>query len=136
MPLTHDELETRAVDGYFGSVNRRDTETLLGHLAPGCVMHVVSAGIRYEGKQAIVDHFDEFLEEYPEIAFADFQPTADEPCQKVAVRFTITLTDRAGEETVMTNCNFFDLDDEGRFAHVAIYMSDLPPKGFDKGAAP
>lgn len=127
--LRREELVDLAIDGYFGSVARRDTGRLATLIAPGCVMRVASAGIAYEGQQAILDHFEDFLGTYGRIEFADFDATADEAAQKVAVRFTITLF---GEDDpiVMTNCNFFSIDEEGRIGNVAIYMSDLPDKGF------
>lgn len=129
MALSREQLVERAVDGYFGSVARGDGDTVASLLAPECRMHVVTAGIVYDGKAEIVAHFDDFLGEYERIEFADFNATADETAQKVAVRFTITLHD--GENSLtMTNCNFFTLDDKERFAEVAIYMSDLPEKGF------
>lgn len=129
MALSREQLVERAVDGYFGSVSRGDGDTVASLLAPECRMHVVTAGIVYDGKQAIIEHFDDFLGEYERIEFADFDPTADEDAQKVAVRFTITLHDGEGSLT-MTNCNFFTLDEQGHFKEIAIYMSDLPDKGF------
>ena len=129
MVLGHQDLIDMAVDGYFGSVSRGDAAHIASLLAPECRMHVVTAGIVYEGKQEIVAHFEDFLGSYSKIQFADFNATADEHTQKVAVRFTIALHDGADEMT-MTNCNFFTVDDQGRFTEIAIYMSDLPDKGF------
>jgi len=127
--LSHDQLIDIAVDGYFGSVARRDVDRLVSLLAPTCVMHVVSADIVYDGKPAIVEHFDDFLSTYHRITITDFDATADVARQKVAVRFAITLYGD-GNPIRMTNCNFFTIDDSGRFSHVAIHMSDLPEKGF------
>lgn len=129
MALGHQELVDIAVDGYFGSVARRDTDRIAEILAPECIMRVVSAGIVYDGKPAILEHFEDFLGSYDRIEFEGFNPTADERAQKVAVRFTIILHDGA-ESLTMTNCNFFTLDQQGRFTEIAIYMSDLPDKGF------
>ena len=129
MALSRGELIDQAVDGYFGSVARRDVARIAGLLAPDCVMRVVSDGIEYHGKSEILEHFDDFLGSYGRISFDGFQPLADADVQQVAVRFTITL-EGDGEPIIMKNCNFFTLDESGRFADVAIYMSDLPEKGF------
>ena len=53
---------------------------------------------------------------------------------KVAVRFTIRITDRSGTTTEMTNCNFFTAGEDGRFRQIAVYMSDAPTTGFDAGS--
>ena len=142
MALSRDELIARAVTGYFGSVCRRDMEGISSLLAPECCMHVVTQGTVFEGKARIIAHFEEFLDTYPRIEIADFEPIADEAAQKAVIRFTITLQERAGQQRAgdkagglrMTNCNIFRFDGEGRFAHIAIYMSERTHKGFVAGA--
>lgn len=129
MALSRAELVDQAVEGYFGSVMRRDIGRIAELLADECVMRVVSAGITYDGKQAILEHFEDFLGSYHKVTVSDFQPQADAELQQAAVRFTITLHGES-QPITMTNCNFFTFDAQGHFTEVAIYMSDLPEKGF------
>lgn len=129
MTLTAQQMRDIAVDAYFGSVAKGDGATVAALFAEDAVMRVMSAGIAYEGKRAIIEHFDDFLGVYDRISFGDFVITADEAAQRVAVQFTITLTS-ASERIVMTNCNFFQFDSDGLVRDVAIYMSDLPEEGF------
>lgn len=127
--LTRQELEDIAVQGYFGSVARGDGAAVAALFAEDAAMRIVSAGITYQGKAAIVAHFDDFLGEYDPIRFSGFSVTADEAAQRVAVEFTIELH-RAGSVTTMTNCDFFSFDARGLVRDVSVYMSDLPDKGF------
>lgn len=127
--LSQADLVDTAVDGYFGSVARRDTARIASLIAEECVMRIVSAGIEYAGKPAILAHFDDFLGVYEQISFTDVRAMADAEAQQVAVRFTISL-EGDGDPIIMKNCNFFTLNDEGRFVLVEIYMSELPEKGF------
>jgi len=38
-----------------------------------------------------------------------------------AAQFNVELTDPAGNLTKMSNCNFFQLDDGGKFTRVRLY---------------
>ena len=38
-------------------------------------------------------------------------------------QFNVELTDPAGKLTKLSNCNFFYLDDAGKFKRVFVYMS-------------
>mgnify|MGYP005994363775 CR=1 FL=1 len=127
--LTRQDLERIAVDGYFGSVARGDGDAVAALFADNAAMRIVSAGICYQGKAAIIAHFDDFLGEYDAIRFSDFAVTADEPAQRVAVEFTIALHN-AGSVIIMHNCDFFSFDEHGLVRDVSIYMSDLPERGF------
>ena len=129
MTLSVGQMRDIAVESYFGSVAKGDGKTVASLFAEDAVMRVMSAGIAYQGKSAIVEHFDDFLRVYERISFADFVTTADEAAQRVAVQFTITLI-AGSDRIVMTNCNFFQFDDAGLVRDVAIYMSDLPKAGF------
>ena len=129
MTLSADQMRNIAVHSYFGSVEKGDDPTVAALFSEDAVMRIISAGIAYEGKAAIIEHFDDFLEVYDQVTVADFITTADEAAQRIAVQFTITLVS-GSERIVMTNCNFFQFNEAGLMSDVAIYMSDLPQEGF------
>ncbi|QLC22658.1 nuclear transport factor 2 family protein [Parasphingopyxis sp. CP4] len=134
MPLTREALINLAVDGYFGNVGRRDIAALLDNLADGVAMAVPSLGIRFRDKQAIADHFVDFLDAYSKVEVDDFAVTADIETQSVAVRFRITLTPSNGDESrEMRNCNFFEIDETGKIADITNYMSGQIEAGFHAG---
>ena len=132
--MDRDALIAAAVDGYFGRVARRDLEGVLANFTAASVMDVPTLGIGYRGKAAIRAHFEDFLAAYPSVRFAEFRPTADAAGRSVAVRFVVTLTGHDGETISMRNCNFFDLDADGRFDRVTIYTTAAPDAGFGAGA--
>ncbi|QLC25599.1 nuclear transport factor 2 family protein [Parasphingopyxis algicola] len=136
MPLSRNALIDLAVDGYFGNVGRRDIAALLGNMAEDVSMQVPSMGIRFADKQAIADHFDDFLDAYSAVSVDDFIVTADIENQSVAVRFRITLTPSdGGEPRVMRNCNFFEIDAAGRIRAITNYMSGQIEAGFHAGVS-
>lgn len=135
MPLSRDALVSLAVDGYFGNVAARRLDAILANFAPDAVMAVPTMAIAYRGLNAIRTHFEDFFASYKAGRFQDFTATADPVTQSIAVRFTVILSDASGAELRMTNCNFFDLDDSGRFARVTIYTTATPTAGFTAGAS-
>ncbi|MEO1168618.1 MAG: nuclear transport factor 2 family protein [Pseudomonadota bacterium] len=136
MTLSRDALIDLAVDGYFGNVGRRDITALLGNMAEDVSMQVPSMGIRFADKQAIADHFDDFLGAYSTVTVDNFIVTADVENQSVAVRFRIRLTPSdGGEPRVMWNCNFFEIDPAGRIQAITNYMSGQIEAGFHAGVS-
>lgn len=132
--MTRDELETLAVERYFGSVGRRDLATIAALFTDDAVMRVVNGGFAYRGRAAIIEHFEEFLAVYPTIKVDDFRVTADPETRSVAVRFRIALTDAESTQT-LTNCNFFYCREDGLVEEVAIYSSAPLGAGFGAGAS-
>lgn len=132
--MTRDDLERLATERYFGSVARRDLAAIEGLFSEDAVMRVVTAGVAYRGRAAIVEHFVEFFEVYPRVEVDEFRVTADPATRSVAARFRIELHGADGVLT-MTNCNFFYVRADGLVDEVAIYTSAPVGAGFAAGAS-
>lgn len=132
--MTRDDLERLATERYFGSVARRDLAAIEGLFSEDAVMRVVTAGVAYRGRAAIVEHFVEFFEVYPRVEVGEFRVTADPATRSVAARFRIELHGADGMLT-MTNCNFFYVRADGLVDEVAIYTSAPVGAGFAAGAS-
>jgi ketosteroid isomerase-like protein len=132
--VTRDELERLATDRYFGSVARRDLGAIEALFSEDAVMRVVTAGLAYRGRAAIVEHFVDFFGVYRRVEVGDFRVTADPATCSVAARFRIDLHGGDGVLS-MTNCNFFYLRPDGLVDEVVIYTSAPVDAGFAAGAS-
>jgi hypothetical protein len=63
------------------------------------------------------------FENYKVIVHKDFVHVVDTENNVCSAQFNVELTDPAGNLTKLSNCNFFYLDDRGKFKRVFAYMS-------------
>ena len=98
-------------------------------------MRIPSSNFTYTGKQALRDHLDDFLSSFPVVNFRDFIVAADPVENRVAVRFNISLTEEDGTETHMSNCNFFEVNEDGLLTDILIFASAPLSKGFEVGSS-
>lgn len=134
MPLSRDELIDIAVERYFIGCNNHDLEQVLSTFAEDCVMWFPATKFRYDGKAPLRTHFQDFLGTFPTVNFHDFINTVDPETQSIVSRFKVQLIDDEGEETMMRNCNFFYVDDDGLFNEIVIYNTAPIQKGFEAGS--
>ena len=104
-------------------------------IAENCEMRIPSSNFTYTGKAALRDHLDDFISSFPVINFHDFIVVADDENSRLAVRFNISLIDDDGAETHMSNCNFFEVTDEGLLDDILIFASAPLSKGFQVGSS-
>lgn len=108
-PLTREQLIETTVDGYFGNVGRRTIAPLLDNLADSVSMIVPSMGIAFADKQAIADHFDDFLETYSDVAVDQFEvtrmgQTSPSPCVFILCsRHPMGVRCRSGATAISSN---------------------------------
>ena len=111
-------------DRYFGKVDRKDLGGVLRTFTPGAVFTIQSAFTTYEGRDTgIKKMFENLFENYKVIVHKDFVHVVDTENNACSAQFNVELTDEAGKLTKMSNCNFFYLDDDGKFKRVFVYMS-------------
>ena len=67
--------------------------------------------------------FENLFENYKVIVHKDFAPVVDTEDNACSAQFNVELTDPTGNLTKLSNCNFFYLDDNGKFKRVFVYMS-------------
>lgn len=134
MPLNRTQLVTIAEQKYFEACNAGDLETVLGNFAPDCRIRFAAAAFQYVGTEAIKAHFEEFVATFSTIDFRDCRSVVDVEAQTIAVQFEVELIDHDGQGAVMQNCNFFRLDEHGKFSDVMIYNSAPLDQGFEAGS--
>lgn len=135
MSLTREQVLAAGIDNFFLKLNAHDLDGVMEGIAEECEMRIPSSNFTYTGKQALRDHLHDFTSSFPVINFRDFIAVADVEAGRLAVRFNISLTEDDGTETHMSNCNFFEMDEEGRLTDILIYASAPLSKGFEVGSS-
>ncbi|MEP3050713.1 MAG: nuclear transport factor 2 family protein [Erythrobacter sp.] len=133
--MTRDELIAAGVERFFLRLNAHDLDGVMDNIAEGCEMRIPSSNFTYTGKAALRDHLKDFTDSFPTIHFRDFIAAADVSDRRLAVRFNISLIDDDGEETHMSNCNFFEIGEDGRLEDILIFASAPLSKGFEVGSS-
>lgn len=134
MPLDRSQLLTLAQQSYFEACNAGDLATVLSTFAPDCRIHFAAATFEYVGQAAIKEHFEEFKATFSLIDFRDFRSVIDVDAQTIAVQFEVELVDLEGQSITMRNCNFFRINEAGKFGEVMIYNSAPLEQGFAAGS--
>lgn len=135
MSISREQLITAGVETFFKKLNAHDLDAVMENIAEDCEMRIPSSNFTYTGKAALRDHLDDFLSSFPVINFRDFIVVADPVESRLAVRFNISLTEEDGTETHMSNCNFFEVDKDGRLVDILIFASAPLSKGFEVGSS-
>lgn len=110
---------------YFANVDRKDMDAVLDCFAEDAVFTIQSAFTTHEGRDTgIRQMFANLFETYSQkIVHRDFKHVVDVDNNRCAAQFEVELIDAEGNETYLSNCNFFYLDDNGKFERVFVYMS-------------
>lgn len=133
--MTHEELLAAGIDRFFRRLNAHDLDGVMSNITPECEMRIPSSNFTYTGQDALRAHLKDFIDSFPTIHFRDFIAAADVEQRRLAVRFNISLIDDEGEETHMSNCNFFEVDENGMLADILIFASAPLSKGFEVGSS-
>ncbi|MEP2101241.1 MAG: nuclear transport factor 2 family protein [Parasphingorhabdus sp.] len=133
MNQAREQLVATCIKGFFEMLNAHDLEGVMRGIADDCEMRIPSSNFTYTGKAALRDHLEDFIQSFPSIHFRDFVTAADPHENRVAIRFNISLIDDEGEETHMSNCNFFEIREDGQIEDILIFASAPLSKGFEVG---
>jgi uncharacterized protein (TIGR02246 family) len=124
--LTRDQLAALP-DTYFKAVDAKDVDAILAHFADDAVMTVQTANTTWEGAQEIRRMFTDFCENSVSI-FHEIKNIVVEPeTGKVATEQSYIGELDDGTKNDMHNCNFFDIDADGKFSRVIIWMAGTNP---------
>jgi len=110
---------------YFANVDRKDMDAVLDCFTEDAVFTIQSAFTTHEGRDTGIRKMFENLFETnsQKIVHRDFKHVVDVENNRCAAQFEVELTDNDGNETYLSNCNFFYLDENGKFERVFVYMS-------------
>ena len=122
-PLTREVL-TSLPTSYFEAVDAKNLPAVLAHFAPNATITVQTARFTLTGFEEIHNMFSDYLsgsgqEEFKHVVTST---VVDEERGKVA-----TELDYYNEKGVMHNCNFFEVDEDGKFTRVVIWMEGESP---------
>ena len=125
--LTREQLINMVEHSYFSNVDHKNLSVVLDCFAGDAVFTVQSSFTSYTGRDSGIKKFYETVTAgFQNIWHGDFEHTVDVEAQRISTQFNVRRTDLSGDETSMSNCNVFRLDN-GKFKQVFVYASGGNP---------
>jgi hypothetical protein len=119
------ELLAEAPVSYFKAVDAKNVEAVVAHFADDATLTVQTDGVTFSGATEIARMFAEFFSDWDSMVHKITNIVVEPGARKVA---TEQLVDLVNESTMkMHNCNFFDVNEEGKFSRVIIWMDGTNP---------
>jgi ketosteroid isomerase-like protein len=114
-------------ESYFKAVDAMDVDAILAHFADDATLTVQTDHAVFEGADEIRRMFKDFCGNSVSI-FHEVKNIVVEPeLGKVATEQSYIGELSDGTKNDMHNCNFFDVDVEGKFSRVIIWMAGTNP---------
>ena len=110
---------------YFRAVDAYDLPSVLAHFAEDATLTVQSARVTFTGHDEIGRMFTDFFGDWDSMVHEITNIVVDPAASKVSTEQLVDLN-RNGT-TKMHNCNFFDVNAEGKFSRVIIWMDGTNP---------
>jgi len=110
---------------YFRAVDAYDLPAVLAHFAEDATLTVQSARLTFSGHDEIGRMFTDFFGDWDSMVHEITNIVVDPAGSKVSTEQLVDLN-RNGT-TKMHNCNFFDVDADGKFSRVIIWMDGTNP---------
>ena len=124
--LTRDQLAALP-DSYFKAVDAKDVDGIVAHFADDATLTVQTDHVTWTGSDEIRRMFTDFTEGSVSI-FHEIKNIVVEPeSGKVATEQSYIGELNDGTKNDMHNCNFFDIDADGKFSRVIIWMAGTNP---------
>ena len=121
------ETLAKAPDTYFKAVDAMDIEGVMACFADEAVLTVQTDHAVFTGADEIRRMFTDFVDNSVSI-FHEIKNIVVEPAAgKVATEQSYIGELVDGTKNDMHNCNFFDVDAEGKFSRVIIWMAGTNP---------
>ncbi len=115
----------RLPSSYFRAVDSLDPDAVLAHFADDATLTVQTAHVTFTGTDEIRRMFVDFFADWESMVHNISNLVVDEANGKVSTEQIVDLN--GANSTQMHNCNFFDVDDEGKFSRVIIWMDGTNP---------
>jgi uncharacterized protein (TIGR02246 family) len=112
---------------YFDAVDRQDVEDVVRHFAPDATLTVQTDNVTFAGQDEIRRMFTDFFAGSSSIFHEIKNIVVEEDRGKVATEQSYIGTLADGTKNVMHNCNFFEVNDDGTFDRVIIWMAGTNP---------
>jgi ketosteroid isomerase-like protein len=126
VPLSREQLAALP-DSYFKAVDAQDVDAIMSHFADDATLTVQTDQAVFDGATAIRRMFTDFCDNSVSIFHEIKSIVVEAEAGKVATEqsYIGELTD--GTKNDMHNCNFFDINAEGQFTRVIIWMAGTNP---------
>ncbi len=125
-PLTREQLAALP-DSYFKAVDAKDVDAIMSHFADDATLTVQTDHAVFQGAAEIRRMFDDFCGNSVSI-FHEVKNIVVEPeAGKVATEQSYIGELSDGTKNDMHNCNFFDINADGQFTRVIIWMAGTNP---------
>ena len=125
-PLTRDRLASLP-DSYFRAVDAMDVDAVLSHFADDATLTVQTDHVTFDGADEIRRMFTDFFSASTSIFHEILNIVVEPEARKVATEQTYIGELVDGGKNDMHNCNFFDVNEEGKFTRVIIWMAGTNP---------
>ena len=126
VPLSREQLAA-VPDSYFKAVDAKDVDGIMAHFADDATLTVQTDQAVFEGAAEIRRMFTDFCDNSVSI-FHEIKNIVVEPeAGKVATEQSYIGELVDGTKNDMHNCNFFDINADGRFTRVIIWMAGTNP---------
>lgn len=112
---------------YFAAVDRKDMEATLDCFADDATLTVQTAGIRFEGRDAIRGMFEHFFADYSVIDHRITNLVVDEAEGRASTEQYCPHVKADGTPDTVRACNFFDVGPDCRFRRVVIFIDSASP---------
>ena len=121
--LTKQELIDLVEKKYFSVMDQGRLEETLECLVQDCVWNIYPAGTVLRGRDTeIREAFKAAMARYPTMWHGNFEWTVDEAAQRIAAVFDVSLVDKNGKKTELSNAKLFRVED-GKFKRLDLYFS-------------
>jgi hypothetical protein len=110
---------------YFRAVDAYDLPAVLGHFAEDATLTVQTAGVTFSGHAEIGRMFTDFFSDWDSMVHEITNIVVDPIGSKVSTEQLVDL--KRNGTTKMHNCNFFDVNSDGKFSRVIIWMDGTNP---------
>jgi ketosteroid isomerase-like protein len=126
-PALSREQLAAAPASYFKAVDDMDVDRIVEHFAENATLTVQTDHVTFTGRDEIRRMFTDFTGNSKSI-FHEIKNIVIEPeARKVATEQSYIGVLNDGSKNDMHNCNFFDLDADGKFTRVIIWMAGTNP---------
>ena len=112
---------------YFDAVDAMDIDGVLAHFADDATLTVQTDNVTFTGASEIRRMFADFFAASVTIRHEIRNIVVEEAAGKVATEQGYIGELTSGAKNDMHNCNFFDVDEEGKFSRVIIWMAGTNP---------
>lgn len=110
---------------YFKAVDSLDPDAVLAHFAADATLTVQTAHVTFIGADEIKRMFVAFFADWDSMVHNISNLVVDPANGKVSTEQIVDLNGQ--NSTQMHNCNFFDVNEEGKFTRVIIWMDGTNP---------